>query len=99
MLSPIVSSLLIPLLLLTLWIPPLATISEYLLTLFEKIILISEQFLKFNWIIGQLHLTSVVFIIILLVLVAWLLEKPRVKRKSVCLILLGVVLILEGSGS
>ena len=95
-LVPIVSSLLIPLLLLTLWIPPLATIIEYLLTLFEKIILISEQFLKFNWIIGQLHLTSVVFIIILLVLVAWLLEKPRVKRKSVCLILLGVVLILEG---
>ena len=72
---PMVTSVLIPLLLVTLLIPSLATITEPLIYLFEQLVLLAGEYLNFPWVIGALSITSVSFIISLLLLVGWGVER------------------------
>lgn len=93
-LIPAVTTLLIPLLLVTLIIPPLAIISEHVLYLFEQVILLAGQYLNLPWIIGTLSITCIVLIVCLLLLVGWSFEKnSHLKRWFV--ILVGIFIFLE----
>ncbi len=92
-LVPLVSVFLITLLLLVLIIPPLAMLSEGLLAVFEQLVLVSEQILNVRWMTGRLSLTIVVCVIGGLLLVGWLLERPKGRHQALLvLIVIGVSL-------
>ncbi|MBQ1787083.1 MAG: DNA internalization-related competence protein ComEC/Rec2, partial [Turicibacter sp.] len=91
---PIVTSVLIPLLLVTLLIPSLATINEPLIYLFERLVLLVGEYLNFPWVIGALSVTSVSFIIGLLLLVGWGVER-KFRAKGWKVILITIILLLE----
>ncbi|MDE5977264.1 MAG: DNA internalization-related competence protein ComEC/Rec2 [Turicibacter sp.] len=93
-LIPLVTTLLIPLLLLTLCFPPLALVTEEVLVLFEKIILGMGRLLHVRWVVGSISITMVIMIIVLLGVVGWLLEKNR-RSKKWLIIGLSIVLFLE----
>ena len=91
---PIVTSVLIPLLLVTLLIPNLAMITEPLIYLFEQLVLLTGEYLNFPWVIGALSITSVTFIIGLLLLVGWGVER-KFRSKGWKVILIIIILLLE----
>jgi len=90
---PVVTSMLIPLLLVTLIIPRLAIITEPLIYLFEQWILMTGDYLNFPWVIGALSITSVTFIIGLLLLVGWGVER-KFHSKGWKVILIILILLL-----
>ncbi|MDO5794723.1 MAG: ComEC/Rec2 family competence protein [Turicibacter sp.] len=74
-LIPVVTTFLMPLLLLTLVIPLLSSITESILCGFEQLIQVMSEYLQLPWIIGSLSLTVICFIILLLFLAGWLAEQ------------------------
>ncbi len=93
-LIPVVTTLLIPCLLITLLIQPFALITEKILSVFEKVILVAGKYLNLRWIIGSLNLSMVILIILLLFLAGWLFEINSQSKKWM-IILVSTFLLLE----
>ena len=93
-LIPVVTTLLIPCLLITLVIPPFALITEKILSVFEQVILVAGKYLDLRWVIGSLNLSMVILIILLLFLAGWLVEKNSHSKKWM-IVLVSTFVLLE----
>ena len=92
---PLVTNLIIPLLLMTLIIPPTTILTEIILQLFESLHLFFANQLNIQWIFGQLSFSIVMFLMFCLLLTGWFYERQRKRSYWLVLIIL-FVLILEG---
>ena len=91
---PLVTTFLIPLLLVTLVIPALSSVTEPILYGFEQLIQLMSQYLQLPWIIGSLSLTVVCLMSLLLFLAGWLVER-QFHLKVWCIPFLAIVMLME----
>lgn len=93
-LVPLVTTLLMPLLLLALIFPILSFVTEPLLSSFEQLVTLMSQYLQLPWIVGSLSLSVVSVIIFVLCLTGWLVER-QVHWKIWSIPLLVIVFLIE----
>lgn len=95
LLVPLLMQLIFPALLIVLFIPPLAPLTELLLSLYESLNHQLLPFLNTNLIIGALPLSIVVVLLILLLIYCFLMEQQR-KWWLPFLLIGAFVLVIEG---
>lgn len=92
---PLVTSCLIPLLLVTLIIPPIASVTELTLSGFEFLNLWSASWLNYPLIYGAISLTIVLILMCYILVAGWYYERIRKQWIWLCLII-AFALTLEG---